>query len=155
MRKPKPLAVRKASLGDAISEAFSEFTSLAEEMRAWEENIQEKFSETGKYADVSDAADALEALDGVVDEGAIHEKLTSVEVEWQDMPQRKRGYSRADRCSHACMILDQCVFALDEITESKEMESDAEIIDAAETLKDEIQQARDDAEAITFPGMFG
>ena len=46
---------------------LSEIESLAEEMRSWEENIQEKFSATQKYEEVSDAADALEAIDVCMD----------------------------------------------------------------------------------------
>jgi chromosome segregation ATPase len=38
----------------------SEIESLAEEMRQWEENIQEKFSQTSKYETISGSAETLE-----------------------------------------------------------------------------------------------
>jgi chromosome segregation ATPase len=45
---------------DAWNAGTSEIESLADEMRQWEENIQEKFSQTSKYETVSGSADTLE-----------------------------------------------------------------------------------------------
>lgn len=141
-----PPVERKMPVGDAISEAFGELTGLGEEMRSWADSLEEKFSSTEKYERVTEAADALENLS----EPDIPDSVKNLEVTFVDPPQRRRGYSRADRCAQACYILEQCIGVLDEFVG----EDDEKLADAIE-LKDAIEQAKDEAEGVEFPGMYG
>lgn len=144
-KKAKP-ALREVGLEDALSEAFGEFSSLAEEMRSWADGMEEKFSSTDRYARVSEAADTLENHTDAPD---VAECLEDIKVSVQDLAPRKRGYSRADRCGQACYILDLCINALDEI------EGEGERKDEAESLRDEIDNVKSECEGVEFPGMYG
>jgi hypothetical protein len=141
-------SLRKVPIADAISEAFGEIEALAQEMREWADNLEEKFSSTSKYETVSSSADTLE---GYTDPD-MPEGLPAMEVEFMDLPQRKRGYSRADRCGQACYILDQCIIVLEEQSEKLE---GGEARDACESLRDDLENAKGDCEGVEFPGMYG
>lgn len=135
---------------DLISEAFSEVQQLAEEMRNWADNMEEKFSTTQKYEDVNNAADTLEGLDEpTTDITALNDHKLS----WQDPKPRRRGYSRADRCGQACAMLQSAEDKLREIVE--EVPEDDPQHDAAAGLADEVQNAISELEGVEFPGMFG
>ena|ERR1700722_10465476 len=151
-KKEQPL--RKVSLPDAVSEAFCELQELAQEMRDWADNLEEKFSATAKYETVSSTADTLEQHE----EPSPPENLPALEVHFTDLPQRKRGYSRSDRCGQACYILDQCFAELDaeiDRLETEDKNSNTDLIDTLSEYRDEIGNVRDDCEGCEFPGMYG
>lgn len=50
----------KTTVADALSDAGSIVTELHDEMSAWRDSLEDKFSSTEKYQMVSDAADTLE-----------------------------------------------------------------------------------------------
>ncbi len=151
-KKQQPM--RKMSIADAVSEAHGELQGLAEEMRSWAFNLEEKFSSTDKYARVSEAADTLEGLE----EPQCPEWAATVEVEFMELPQRKKGYSRADRCGQACYILDQCIQVCQELALANEIdagEKTSEEKDEAEQLADDLENMKSEAEGVEFPGMYG
>lgn len=145
--KKAPVLV-ECCLGDAASEAFGELQSLAEEMGSWRDGLEEKFSHTEKYERVSSAADALEQLS----EPEVPEELTDIKVEFVRLPQRRRGYSRADRCGQAVYVLDTCVQALQEYVDD---DKNKDKVDEAQNLIDELERLKDEAEGVEFPGMYG
>lgn len=65
-------------INDKSDEGKSEIDTLADEMRQWEENTAEKFSQTSKYETISSTADALESARDELD-GA----------DWPSMPDHK------------------------------------------------------------------
>ncbi len=142
---------RKVSLADAVSEAFGEIESLAEEMRSWADNLEEKFSNTSKYETVSETADQLES----VSEPSLPDELPDLTVEYVDLPPRKRGYSRADRCGQANYILQVCCDLLDSEIEAHEKDEVDEPRDSLEALRDELESAKSETECCEFPGMYG
>ena len=146
--KAQPV-MRKMSIADAVSEAFDEISSLAEEMRSWADNMEEKFSSTEKYSQVSEAADTLENAQEPNDYPAFAQ---SQQIEFSDLPSRKRGYSRSDRCGQACYILQACADELDERIE--ELGDGDESVTLSE-FRDELTNVKDEVEGVEFPGMFG
>jgi hypothetical protein len=149
-KKQQPM--RKMSIADAVSEAHGELQGLAEEMRSWADNLEEKFSSTDKYARVSEAADTLEGFE----EPQCPEWASTVEVEFMDLPPKRRGYSRADRCGQACYILDQCIQECQEMAEKTgEDEAASTKRDEAEQLADNLENMKSEAEGVEFPGMYG
>lgn len=173
--EPKYVTV-KVPLGEAISDAFSEFQSLSEEMGEWRDNIEEKFGTTQKFEQVSEAADTLEQRTEPTVDDLI--KDTEVEVTRRN-PKRpsRRGESRATRCSNACGELEAAMEKLEELKEQaeqwlndydgmdaatqaeestqKERERQQSIMDAADGLWQELDAEKGEAEAVEFPGMFG
>jgi hypothetical protein len=60
----KALKVKRftSTAGSLMEEAYSEITSLAEEMREWYDNLTEGLQSTDRGQRVSDAADTLEGI---------------------------------------------------------------------------------------------
>lgn len=147
---------RQSTVSDAVADAFSEFEALAEEMGQWRDNIEEKFSATEKFERVSEAADALENLR----QPETGDEADNLAVTIQDPPRTRKGPSRSDRRDQAVMLLE---LALDAIASKLiDLENDREhdqVVNAAmselEDLRDEIEDAKSEAENIEFPGMFG
>ena len=134
---------KKSTAANALSEAFGEFQSLAEEMADWADKIEERFSQTEKYERVRAAQETLEQLQ----EPECPAKLKDVEIEYtQGLPKSKRsGLSRADRCSNATIILDVLI----------EICAEAEDDDELSSFADELENAKSEAEGVEFPSMFG
>lgn len=145
--KKKPIIVQ-STIADALSSAFGEFESLGEEMRSWADSIEEKLSHTEKYSRVSECADSLEQFS----EPTYDDSLGSVKVEYPQYEGKsaRKGLSRADRCSNACLALDACISVLDEL-----IENDPQLKDSAENLRSDIDDIKGDAEGLEFPGMYG
>lgn len=141
---------RKISVVDAVSEAWSEIESLAEEMQTWRDNMEEKLSHTDKYGRVSECAETLES--GSEPSEPASEAVKAVMVTIQDPKPKRRGYSRADRLSQACSILSACEDALDEFIDTSTVDSDKE---DADNYKQEVVELKDNVESAEFPGMFG
>lgn len=135
---------------DLISDAFAEILQLADEMRSWADNMEEKFSGTDKYQIVSASAETLENLDEPeTDITALNDHKLS----WQDPKPRRRGYSRADRCNQACDMLRAAEEKLREIHD--EVPPDDAQHDAAAGLADEVENVISELEGCEFPGMYG
>lgn len=145
---------RESSLANAANEAYGDLQSLGEEMREWADNLEEKFSATDKYARVSEAAETLEGLD----EPDYPDWANNTKVQITELIKKPRRPSRAQRRDDACSILQVCIEAcqewLDEHTEVKEG-ADLELSGAIESLQEDLERLKDDAEAVEFPGMYG
>lgn len=140
---------REIRLADAVSEAFSTYEDLGSQMRDWADNLEERLSHTQKYEDVSSAADTLEGLSAP----EVPSAVADIPVTFHDLPARKRGYSRADQCSQAGAILDACIEALTAFIE-RTPESDP-VGDEALGLVEALDDAKDEADGVEFPGMYG
>jgi hypothetical protein len=149
----------KGSLADAVSEAFSELQSLGEEMRDAFDNTPESLQQSAVGEARGEAADALEGLD----EPDVDDMFGSVPVEWSTF--HKRRESRSLRRDNACSALDQAISALQALQDDDEAikaitaehtdKSIDDIKEAAESLRDDLERLKDDAEAVEFPGMYG
>ncbi len=133
--------MHKATLADAVDEAFGELSGLAEEMQSWAESIPENLQGGGKYETVSEIADTL----GNIEQPDVPESLSGLEMEYHDLPPRSRAYSRSDRHAQACYILETCIDTL------REREND----DEASELASELESAKEEVGYVEFPGMFG
>lgn len=143
-RRPTFKPVEVTTTVDAVvDEAFSEFEGLAEEMRSWSDNMEEKLSHTEKYERVSEAADTLENIN----RPDVGEKLTDIEVKYMSVNPRKLN-SRAARRDNATYLLGLASDALNDA-----VEGDDEI--GAGDLASELDQAKEEADGVEFPGMYG
>jgi hypothetical protein len=151
-RGPRAVAViREVTLSEALGEAFGEIECLAEEMREWEGNLQEKFSATSKYETVSETADTLENVREPDIDDKLVAKLAEMKIKITDLKPRTRGYSRSARMGQAVYIMDLCIDTLEEFAEHAPKDTGDEI----NSLKDEIETAKNDVEYAEFPGMYG
>lgn len=153
-RKARPRAPipppRTIPVTEAMSEAFGEISSLAEEMREWHDNMEANFSHTQKYEDVGTAADTLENAQEPSDN---YDALKEITVTIQDPRPTSRGLSRAARLADAVNLLQQCVQILED-TKDDDTKTQA-VRDGAETLHGEIESVISDIEYVDFPGMYG
>ena len=150
IRKPRP--TREMSVADAVSEACGDLAQLGEEMREWADSMEEKFSGTEKYDRVSGTADALENISEPEAPDWAKSTMTTI----VDLPARKRGYSRSDRCSHAISILEDAYNLCDErVSELGDDDNTQEERETIETYRDEIEEIKGIAEEADFPGMYG
>lgn len=140
---------RKVGIAEGVSEAYGEIQSLAEEMRGWADNMEEKLSHTEKYERVSECADTLEQYTDEPD----MDDLPDMEITIQDLKPKRRGYSRADRLSQALAIFDLAISACEDF-EADDENSD-EDKEKVESLRDELENAKGDLEGVEFPGMYG
>lgn len=171
-KSPPKYTEQSGSVMEAVSNGFGEVSNLAEEMRGWADNLEEKFSSTDRYARVSEAADALENAT----EPDVDETIGDLQVKWMELQprSRRRGLSRADRLSNACnalaaasSVLRDFSEELEKLEKTKEVlhaffdsngitEGDTEeIASAASDLADEIDSATSELEGVEFPGMYG
>lgn len=128
--------VQKMTVSDAISQANSERETLAEEMRSWCDNMEEKFSTTSRFETASAAADALEGIDEV-DCGNLDDDSQGEEIEvGQSVAARKgRGESRATRSGNAAALFEAAASALTSRAET--LREKATEREEAETKKEE------------------
>jgi hypothetical protein len=140
--------VREVSIADAVSGAFSALEELASECREIVDNASEGLSQSQRIQTLDETAGQLESLS----EAAVPEKFGEIRVKYFEAT-KKRGVSRAVRCSNAVTALQAVVEACDERLEELAEEDDARA--DVETLRDECQTAIDEAEGCEFPGMYG
>lgn len=134
----------KMTVADAIADAFSEFESLGNELCEWADNIEEKFSNTSKYETLRASQETLEGLSAP----DVPDEIGKLEIE---VPvNSKKRLSRADRNADATIKLDIVIEKLDELIE-KTREDETDHSD----LRDELDNAKAEVEAVEFPGMYG
>ena len=134
----------------AVSAAFGELESLAEEMRSWYDNMPESFQNAERGERVGEAADTLEQIQAPELPKLLEERDI---VEVSMYPVRKRA-SRADRRDWAVGLLDQAASMIRTLAEELEKEEGTED-DTLEGIADEIESAKDEAEQVEFPSMYG
>lgn len=150
-RQPK-FTIAKATIAEAITYAFSDVQQLADEMRSWADNMEEKLSHTEKYDRVSECADTLEGCE----EPTVETNLEALEVTYPVTNYGKRNPSRAARCGDAVAVLQAIVERLNEIEEPEATEgAERELFDNADTLRDELENTIGELESVEFPGMYG
>ncbi|MNL09165.1 hypothetical protein D3C87_1299140 [compost metagenome] len=149
-RRPAYKLVQRATnMSAAVSDAFSEIESLAEEMRETYDNMDGNgLGATEKCQAAGSAADALECATEV----DVPECLVDVEVHYSESVnvRKNRGPSRAARLSNAVSVLEAAKAAAEE----------ADLVeDAAAAERDdfvsELESAIGEVEGTEFPGMFG
>lgn len=129
---------------EAISMGYSTISELGEEMRDWADNLEEKFSATAKYEQVSEAADALQEHEEFPDE--VPEALNALKVTFHIYTKRKE--SRSMRRSNATAALQAVRDVLEEL-------EDEDLKDQAEGIITALECTIDDIDAVEFPGAFG
>lgn len=143
----------QTTIGDAISTAFTELELLAEEMREWADNMEEKLSHTERYEQVSEAADTLENLSEPDADGLEQFLSPAISVLQYVQTIRTPRWARRDNCT---VYLDAAISALETARDDlPETEANEETRDTLTDFIDELESARDDAEGVVFPGMFG
>ena len=151
--KPNPC---KATLRDAIEDAYSILYDLHGQAQEIVDNASEGLSQTQRVQTFGETADALNGADSAPD---VPDSLAEMPINYVEMAKKskRRGPSRATQCSNACSALDGCISALDEWLEvHKDDEGDAaDLVAEAESLRDEISGMKDTAEGCEFPGMYG
>lgn len=151
-KKSNRMIQQETTVGAAVADAFSEFEQLQSEMQDWFDNMPENLQSGSKGDQVQEAADALSNIS----EPSVDEKLAELKVTYaSDM----KAKSRNDRRNEVVNMLNAVIEALDaehdRIDTDETDKQDHDRQEAIETLKDEVQQMIDEAEAVEFPGMFG
>ncbi len=117
-------------------------------MTTWRDNLEEKFSQTSKYDEVSECADALDAVaDNEPEVPAVAGSLGVLFIP----PAFKRLPSRADRLGTA---LDQLRAASEELADWAENHGDHNESSEATEAADAIENVVSELEGISFPGMY-
>lgn len=154
---------RSMSVGDAVSEVWSELQSLAEEMREAYDNTPESLQQGGVGEMRGECADNLEALD----EPDVPDWATglSVTVSHRNPARPKKRPSRAYRRDQASGMLDAVVSdlraladdeaELDKLARENPDRSRDDLESDLGDLADALESLRDEADAIDFPGMYG
>lgn len=144
----------KSTIADAISYAHSELASLAEECREVVDNASGTNREnTQRIQTLGETADTLEGID----EPDVDDTIGKFEVTYHEQLARSRrhGLSRGDRRDNAVQALDASIQVLQEKMEDEEKKKDDEEGPDYQTLIDDLERMKDDAESVEFPGMYG
>jgi hypothetical protein len=132
----------ETTIGDAVSNAMSEFESLSSELRDWYDNMPENLQGGSKGDMLQEAADRLEGFS----EPSVPEELGTIKL---NVITDRRARSRSARCDEAVSLLNNVKGVLEEIEEG------AKHYDKAQELIQELDEIIDEAEGVEFPGMFG
>lgn len=151
-RQPKHYT-EEFSLPDAVSEAFGEITALAEEMREAFDNTPDSLQQSGVGEARGQAADDLENISEVEVPGEADKGLHLLRVQVPRTRYGSRNPSRAARRDDACATLQACMDMLD--THIEKMPVGEVDTDEAQSFRDELDSAKDEAEQVNFPGMYG
>lgn len=147
MSKHRKLIDRESTISGLITDAFSELTTLGEEMREAFDNTPESLQSAGVGERRGEAADALENLN----EPEVPEIVAEIVVKWQEPPPKRR-MSRSDRRSDATCMLEQAIDAVENwLNENDTHDQHGEV----EAFRDELESQKDEADSVEFPGMYG
>ena len=139
---------RKLTISDAISEAFSTFEELGQEMRDIFDNMPESLQGSDLGQRREEAADTMEQLS----EPTIPEGLGEREFEYTYY--LSKSSSRNSRRDEATALLSAVRDELDMIINDNTITKAGQDVDA-ESLHDEVDTLISDAEGADFPGMYG
>lgn len=171
----------KSSIMGAIEGFYNDIEELASEMGEWRDNLEEKFSQTEKYSNVSDCADSLERI---TDNGDAPDPISSGDAPDDEVSyphgkksSKKSPYPRWLRRDNAVNMLRGAIDAIDSrisnLQESIEAcddpavtEAEAELADAnrdrfqeqmdeLDQYKQSLEEHADEADGIEFPSAFG
>lgn len=147
-RTKRVLVDHVSTIGGVVSDAFATIEELGSEMRDAYDNTPESLQNGGVGEARGQAADDLEAIS----EADVPETFQETEVKWQSMPLKRRA-SRADRLSDALEGARAALEVLDEIRNDEKRSEDER--EKADQCHSDIESMIDEAEAVTFPGMYG
>lgn len=146
---------RELTIVDAVSEAFGEISSLAEEMREAFDNTPESLQSSGVGEARGEAADNLENISEPDVPDELQDEKFKVKCPVRVLsPSAMRKRSRSSRRDEATETLHQVIERLGEIADEASIFSSEER-EAASGFVDEVQNVIDEAEAVEFPGMYG
>lgn len=142
------------TVADAVSTAFGVVTELAEEMREAYDNTPESLQGSGVGEARGEAADALE----YIEEPQIPEALAHIPVSFCALPLSNRA-SRADRMSDGMRYAQEAIDVLqgiidEHLKEESDTFGELTAIEIEEVME-QIQGMVDDADGVSFPGMYG
>lgn len=156
----------------ALDNARSILEELGEELQNWLDGLPENLQSSNKASDLEEAISQLESAVSSIEDCPTCAEL--LEVHYSESTKRKK--SRSDRCADACSILSGCadaarekVSALEDVKGVDPAETDPEVLAKAakelaqrendiselESWADACESAQQEAEGVTFPGMFG
>lgn len=170
-----------ASILGAVEGFYADIEELAGEIGEWRDNLEEKFSQTEKYSNVSECADALENISDSGNAPDILSEGDDQECSYQHgkKSSSKSPYPRWLRRDNAVNPLRSAIEAietrLEHLNESIEAcddlspEATKEELDTADANRDRFQEQRDEleeyknsleehaeaADGVEFPGMYG
>lgn len=167
--KPRPI---KTTVAAAVGDAFSEFQTLAEEMRETADNMEN--GGMGHLPKCEAASDAADELESHIDEPEVPDCLATIEVEATEMvnKDKRKGPSRDTRLANAQALLEAAKVELEnmdtaaflkhrEALEKTRIEAgldgespgEVELEEKAEELAQELGEHVDFT--VDFPGMYG
>lgn len=147
----------------AVTDAITELQSLGEEAREIVDNAPEGLSQTDRITTFDETASTLESLD----EPDVPPIIDGIAISYSERvnKNKRRGASRAARCSNAVALLEAAKTAaedwladLDERETGAEEGKDvagAEHRDDVEEFISALSDIISEAENCEFPGMFG
>lgn len=167
-----------ASILGAVEGFYSDIEELASEMGEWRDNLEEKFSQTEKYSNVSECADALENITDNGDAPDVLSEGDDKEVTYTHgkKSSSKSPYPRWLRRDNAVNMVRAAIEAIDARISSIQEQRDAEDemseearafaeaqgatsvddqISELEEYKNSLEEHADEADGIEFPGAFG
>lgn len=151
----------KGTVQGFVENAMSEIEELASEMIEWRDNLEESFSQTEKYEQISETADTLENVD------TPDIPLAVAEVDCETTQDTRTQPTRARRLVNALLLLNAAVDAAGdrrtdieiELQESKdgsdENEAFSDDFEMVEQFVDELEETIGELENVEFPRAFG
>ena len=133
------------SVQGLIEDAYGEFSSLAEELQDWYDNLPEQFQDGEKGEQLQEAIDQLQTVDLPDLNYELLDKLSQVTyIPAVDLASRQKRFDDA---------IGRLEAAYEELTEVTEDDGDEELLDYCQELASEIEEAKD--LQVEFPGGFG
>ena len=134
----KKMITREGTLDGVVADALSEMQNLRDEISDWRDNMSSNDMEhLPKYDEVSECVDELD-------------QFCDEEPEMPEESGAKRSTSRAARLDHAVSDIQEVIDHIQTFLDSQEEEN----TDWAES-RDALQDIVDNAQSVSFPGMFG
>ena len=138
------LIEHESTVAEAVEEAFSDLTELANEVRDIVDNAPESLQQTGRIQTLEASADELENLEAP----DVPDALSKIQLKYA-LPKRRYLSRQSRMTDSASAILESCVEALNGIDEQNENRA------AAQELASELESAIDATSNCEFPGMYG
>lgn len=150
----KAMLKYEGTVAGAVNDAFNVIEELAGEMREAYDSTPESLQSSGVGEARGEAADTLEQIS----EPDVPGDIAEVAVTFEYLPPKRRA-SRADRLADGLQSAAHAIEALEALVEEK-LPNDGDKIgeldaDDVRAVIDEIQGMIDEAEGVSFPGMYG
>jgi hypothetical protein len=133
------------NITELVSDAFSEFNGLADELQEWYDNLPESFQNGEKGETLQSASDILQSLQ----EPTVPDFLSGVQTVF--VP--SKANSRPQRCAEAVRMLEEVIEKLSDETDTENYTAPQK--EEMEDLINELTEAAGEAEGVEFPSMYG